>query len=32
MDGVSLNPGDLSSKIVLGVDDAAENLLLLQAS
>ena len=32
MDGTSLNPGDLSSKIILGVDDAAENLLLLQAA
>jgi len=32
MDGASLNPPDLSSKIVLGVDDAAENLFLLQSA
>jgi CheY-like chemotaxis protein len=32
MDGSSLNPADLSSKIVLGVDDAAENLFLLQSA
>lgn len=32
MDGASLNPPDLSSKIVLGVDDAAENLFLLRSA
>ena len=32
MDGASLNPADPSTKIVLGVDDAAENLFLLQCA
>jgi CheY-like chemotaxis protein len=32
VDGPSLNPAELSSKIVLGVDDAAENLFLLQCA
>jgi CheY-like chemotaxis protein len=32
MDGASVDPGDLSSKIVIGVDDAAENLFLLQSA
>lgn len=32
MDGASLNPRDPSTKIVLGVDDAAENLFLLQCA
>ena len=32
MDGVSLNSADPSTKIVLGVDDAPENLLLLQSA
>lgn len=32
MDGASLNPAELSSKIILGVDDAGENLLLLQGA
>ncbi|MGH7123231.1 MAG: response regulator [Stellaceae bacterium] len=32
MDGGSLNPSDLRSRIVLGVDDAPENLFLLQSA
>jgi CheY-like chemotaxis protein len=32
MDGVSLNSADPSTKIVIGVDDAPENLLLLQSA
>ena len=32
MDPMILNPTDPSSKIVLGVDDAPENLMLLQAA
>ena len=32
MDSTSLNASDRSTKIVLGVDDAAENLFLLQSA